>query len=98
MIFKNATEISIGELMKHPRSAGSTPSIDHDDNESQFGHGLQPECSGKSFVVVPPSAGIAIESLVRAYRESVRPAARIFVTPQSFPELAVLTSRSEKSK
>jgi ABC-type sugar transport system substrate-binding protein len=49
-------------------------------------------------VVVPPSADVAIESLVRAYRESVRPAERIFVTPKSFPELALLISRSERSK
>ncbi len=48
-------------------------------------------------VVVPPSAGVAIESLVRAYREGVRPAELIFVTPTSFPELAVLASRREKS-
>lgn len=49
-------------------------------------------------VVVPPSAGVAIESLVRAYREGVRPAERIFVTPKSFPELAGLAARREKSK
>jgi ABC-type sugar transport system substrate-binding protein len=49
-------------------------------------------------VVVPPSADVAIESLVRAYREGVRPAERIFVAPTSFPELAALASRSEKSK
>jgi ribose transport system substrate-binding protein len=49
-------------------------------------------------VVVPPSAGVAIESLVRAYRESVRPAERICVAPKSFPELAVLTSRSGRPK
>ena len=49
-------------------------------------------------VVVPPSAGVAIESLVRAYREGVRPAERICITPKSFPELELLASRSEKSK
>jgi ribose transport system substrate-binding protein len=49
-------------------------------------------------VVVPSSAGAAVESLVRAYREGVRPPERIFVTPKSFPELAVLASRSETSK
>jgi ABC-type sugar transport system substrate-binding protein len=49
-------------------------------------------------VVVPPSAAVAIESLVRAYREGVRPAERIFVTPKSFPELAVLASRGEMSQ
>jgi len=49
-------------------------------------------------VVVPPSADVAIESLVRAYREGVRPAERIFVAPKSFPELAMLASRSDKSK
>lgn len=49
-------------------------------------------------VVVPPSAGVAIESLVRAYREGVRPLERIFVTPKSFPELAVLASRTKRSK
>jgi ABC-type sugar transport system substrate-binding protein len=49
-------------------------------------------------VVVPPGAGVAIESLARAYRESVRPAERILITPKSFPELAVLASRGEKPK
>ena len=49
-------------------------------------------------VVVPPTVGVAIESLVRAYREGAWPAERIFVTPKSFPELAALASRSEKPK
>jgi ABC-type sugar transport system substrate-binding protein len=49
-------------------------------------------------VVVPPTADVAIESLVRAYREGVRPEERIFVTPKSFPDLAVLALPRKKSK
>jgi ABC-type sugar transport system substrate-binding protein len=48
-------------------------------------------------IVVPPSAGVAIECLVRAYREGIRPPERIFVKPPSFPELPVLAPREVKS-
>jgi len=44
-------------------------------------------------VVVPPSAGPAVETLVRAYREGIRPEARISVTPKSFPDLGMLAPR-----
>jgi ribose transport system substrate-binding protein len=46
-----------------------------------------------STVVVPPSAGIAVGTLVRAYREGVRPQECILVTPKSFPDLGALTPR-----
>jgi ribose transport system substrate-binding protein len=48
-----------------------------------------------STVVVPPSAGPAVETLVRAYREGVRPQERILVTPKSFPDLGALTPRGK---
>jgi ribose transport system substrate-binding protein len=46
-------------------------------------------------VVVPPSAIAAIETLVRAYREGVRPQERILVTPKSFPDLEKLAPRGK---
>jgi ABC-type sugar transport system substrate-binding protein len=51
-----------------------------------------------STVVVPPSAGVAVETLVRAYREEVRPQECILVTPQSFPDLGTLASQKRKSR
>jgi ribose transport system substrate-binding protein len=48
-------------------------------------------------VVVPPSAIAATETLVRAYREGVRPEERILVAPKSFPDLRTLVPRG-KSK
>jgi ABC-type sugar transport system substrate-binding protein len=48
-----------------------------------------------STVVVPPSARTAVETLVRAYREGIRPQERILVTPKSFPDLGKLTPRSK---
>jgi ribose transport system substrate-binding protein len=47
-----------------------------------------------STVVVPPSARIAVETLVRAYREGIRPQECILVTPKSFPDMGALTPRS----
>ena len=49
-----------------------------------------------STVVVPPSAGVAIETLVRAYREGVRPQECILVSSQSFPDLGTLASPKRK--
>jgi len=51
-----------------------------------------------STVVVPPSAGVAVETLVRAYREGVRPQECILVTSQSFPDLGTLASQRRKSR
>jgi ribose transport system substrate-binding protein len=42
-------------------------------------------------VVVPPTTVTAIEMLVRAYREGVRPQERIFVAPKSFPAIGKLS-------
>ena len=47
-------------------------------------------------VVIPPSSGAAVETLVRAYRDGVRPQECILVTPRSFPDLATLVPRSGK--
>jgi len=47
-------------------------------------------------VVIPPSSGAAVETLVRAYREGVRPKECILVTPRSFPDLATLVPRTGK--
>jgi ABC-type sugar transport system substrate-binding protein len=47
-------------------------------------------------VVVPPSATAAVETLVRAYREGVRPPECVVVTPRSFPDLAILSAHREK--
>lgn len=49
-------------------------------------------------VVIPPSSGAAVEALVRAYREGVRPKECILVTPRSFPDLATLAPRGGKRK
>jgi ABC-type sugar transport system substrate-binding protein len=49
-------------------------------------------------VVVPPSATAAIETLVRAYREGVRPPECVVVMPKSFPDLATLSPRGGKAK
>jgi len=47
-------------------------------------------------VVIPPSSGAAVETLVRAYRDGVRPQECILVMPRSFPDLATLVPRSGK--
>lgn len=44
-------------------------------------------------VVVPPGATAAVDTLVRAYREGVRPPECVVVTPKSFPDLATLSPR-----
>jgi ribose transport system substrate-binding protein len=44
-------------------------------------------------VVVPSTAVAAIETLVRAYREGIRPEECISVTPRSFPNLGMLVPR-----
>jgi len=49
-------------------------------------------------VVIPPSSGAAVETLVRAYREGVRPQECILVSPRSFPDLATLVSRGGKRR
>jgi len=47
-------------------------------------------------VVVPPTSAVAIEALVRAYREGIRPHERILIMPRSFPDLGGLVPRSGK--
>jgi ABC-type sugar transport system substrate-binding protein len=49
-------------------------------------------------VVIPPSSAAAVETLVRAYREGVRPQECISVTPRSFPDLATLVPRGGKRR
>lgn len=49
-------------------------------------------------VMVPPTTVAAIETLVRAYREGVRPQERILVKPNSFPELETLSPRDGKAR
>jgi ABC-type sugar transport system substrate-binding protein len=46
-----------------------------------------------STVVVPPATVPAIEMLVRAYRDGVRPPERTLVPPKSFPDLDMLAPR-----
>lgn len=48
-------------------------------------------------VVVPPSSAAAIETLVRAYREGIRPKECILVTPRSFPDLGTLVPRGGRA-
>ena len=50
-----------------------------------------------STVVVPPTTVPAIELLVSAYREGVRPPERTLVPPASFPDLAMLAPRPSKT-
>jgi|HubBroStandDraft_4_1064222.scaffolds.fasta_scaffold63775_2 ribose transport system substrate-binding protein len=49
-------------------------------------------------VVVPPTTVTAIEMLVRAYREGVRPQERIFVAPKSFPDIGKLSPPEGKAR
>jgi ribose transport system substrate-binding protein len=49
-------------------------------------------------VIIPPSTVPAIELLVRAYREGVRPPERTLVPPRSFPDLGTLVPRSAKKE
>jgi ABC-type sugar transport system substrate-binding protein len=49
-------------------------------------------------VVVPPTTVTAIEMLVRAYREGVRPQERIFVAPKSFPDVGKLSPPEGKER
>ena len=49
-------------------------------------------------VVVPPTTVTAIEMLVRAYREGVRPQERIFVAPKSFPDIGKLSPPEGKER
>ena len=49
-------------------------------------------------VVVPPTTVAAIETLVRAYREGVRPQERILVAPKSFPDIGKLSPRDGKAR
>jgi ABC-type sugar transport system substrate-binding protein len=50
-----------------------------------------------STVVVPPTTVPAIEMLVRAYRDGVRPSERTLVAPRSFPDLGSLAPRGPES-
>ena len=47
-------------------------------------------------VVIPPTAGQALEILVRAIQSSVMPPERTLTVPSSFPDLEVLAIRAEK--
>jgi ABC-type sugar transport system substrate-binding protein len=49
-------------------------------------------------VVIPPCSAAAVETLVHAYREGVRPQECILVTPRSFPDLATLVPRGGKPR
>jgi ABC-type sugar transport system substrate-binding protein len=50
-----------------------------------------------STVVVPPSTVPAIEMLVRAYRDGVRPPERTLVSPRSFPDFGMLAPRGSET-
>jgi ABC-type sugar transport system substrate-binding protein len=50
-----------------------------------------------STVIVPPSTVPAIELLVRAYAEGIRPPNCTLVKPKSYPDLEMLTPRASKT-
>ena len=48
MVFERSTQIAVRELVKSPRASNGASAIDHDNDEAQFCHRLQPRACGRN--------------------------------------------------